>query len=117
MNIPKQFETVNEFMTTFEQEVKHSPEIPSKDVCKLRVALLEEEVGELKQALKDKNIVEVLDALIDIEYVLNGTFLEKIQSYFLLLTSQLQKNQYCVWLVYNTLHDFQAQLPASLIVP
>ena len=48
------------------------PAIPSVDRCQLRVSLLEEEVQELADAIKDNDLVEVADALADIQYVLSG---------------------------------------------
>jgi len=53
------FESVGVFMHTFNQEVKHEAEFPSKDICKLRVELIAEELGELKEAIRDKDIVEI----------------------------------------------------------
>ena len=66
------FESVGVFMHTFNQEVKHEAEFPSKDVCKLRVDLIAEELKELKEAIRDKDIVEVADALTDLLYVVYG---------------------------------------------
>jgi len=66
------FEDVGVFMHTFGQEVKYKAEFPSKDVCKLRVELIAEELGELKEAIRDKDIVEVADALTDLLYVVYG---------------------------------------------
>lgn len=62
-------------MKTFGQEVKDVPELPTRLVQQMRVALLVEEVKELEQALTDANMVEVLDALTDIQYVLDGAYL------------------------------------------
>lgn len=42
----------------------------------MRLAILEEEVAELRDAVEAGDMVEVLDALCDIQYVLDGTFLE-----------------------------------------
>jgi len=42
----------------------------------VRVSLLEEEIGELREAVEAGDMVEVLDALCDIQYVLDGAFLE-----------------------------------------
>lgn len=42
----------------------------------MRLAILEEEVAELRAAAQVGDMVEVLDALCDIQYVLDGTFLE-----------------------------------------
>ena len=53
-----------------------NPQIPSEKRCKLRVALIAEELKELEAAIEDKDIVEVADALCDIQYVLSGAILE-----------------------------------------
>ena len=66
------FEKVKKFMETFGQEVKNSPSFPKDNVIKLRYALIEEELSELKLAIETKNIIEVADALTDILYVTYG---------------------------------------------
>ena len=66
------FEKVKKFMQTFSQEVKTKPSFPNKDTVKLRYDLIEEELQELKEAIKTKNITEVADALTDILYVTYG---------------------------------------------
>jgi len=53
-----------------------SPAIPDEARCQLRVALLAEELKELEVAIREKDIVEVADALCDIQYVLSGAILE-----------------------------------------
>src|SRR5690606_10129149 len=52
------------------------PAIPSEDRCKLRVSLLAEELKELEEAILQRDLVEVADALCDIQYVLSGAILE-----------------------------------------
>jgi len=69
-------EKVSEFHKTFEAPILDNPEIPSEDRCKLRISLLQEELDELKQAIEDKDIIEISDALSDIQYVLSGAILE-----------------------------------------
>lgn len=64
------------FHRTFKHPVEYQPLIPSKDRCRLRVALLEEELKELKKAIDDEDLVEIADALCDIQYVLSGAVLE-----------------------------------------
>lgn len=64
------------FHKTFKHPVLESPQIPSEDRCKLRVSLIAEELKELEQAIKDQNLVEIADALCDIQYVLSGAVLE-----------------------------------------
>ncbi len=67
---------VAEFHKTFNAPILDQPQIPSKERCELRVALLQEELDELKQAIEDHNLVEVADALCDLQYVLSGAVLE-----------------------------------------
>ena len=66
------FEKVGLFMKTFGQEVKTYPSFSSTKINDLRTSLIEEELDELKQAIKDKNLSEVADALTDILYVTYG---------------------------------------------
>jgi predicted HAD superfamily Cof-like phosphohydrolase len=63
------------FHETYGLPVKDSPDISDDKTNRLRVALLEEEVAELKAALEQGDMVEVLDALTDIQYVLDGAYL------------------------------------------
>jgi predicted HAD superfamily Cof-like phosphohydrolase len=67
---------VADFHETFKHPIKAEPGIPSEERCKLRVALIAEELKELEQAIRDRDIVEVADALCDIQYVLSGAILE-----------------------------------------
>ena len=66
------FEMVKKFMITFGQTVKNKAEFPEEKVIKLRENLILEELSELKDAIKAKDIVEVADALTDILYVTYG---------------------------------------------
>ena len=66
------FDRVLDFMTTFGQEVKDSPEFPPEDLIGLRLELIEEEFDELKDAIEERNVVEVADALTDLLYVIYG---------------------------------------------
>ena len=66
------FQKVKKFMQTFGQEVKETAEFPNDKIVKLRYDLIEEELLELKVAIKEKNITEVADALTDILYVTYG---------------------------------------------
>ncbi len=67
---------VAEFHQTFKHPIVKEPAIPSKERCELRISLLAEELKELQQAVEDNNLVEVADALCDIQYVLAGAILE-----------------------------------------
>jgi predicted HAD superfamily Cof-like phosphohydrolase len=67
---------VAEFHSLFGAPVHKNPLIPSEDRCKLRVELLQEELNELQEAIDEINIVEVADALCDLQYVLAGAILE-----------------------------------------
>ena len=66
------FKKVKNFMLKFGQEVKTDPSFPNEQITKLRYGLIKEELSELDQAIKEKNIVEVADALTDILYVTYG---------------------------------------------
>jgi predicted HAD superfamily Cof-like phosphohydrolase len=66
------FQKVKKFMQTFGQEVKEKAEFPNNKILKLRYDLIEEELLELKEAIKQKNITETADALTDILYVTYG---------------------------------------------
>ena len=67
---------VAEFHRTFKHPIIDTPAIPPESRCKLRVALIAEELKELEVAILEKDIVEVADALCDIQYVLAGAILE-----------------------------------------
>ena len=66
------FQSVKKFMQTFGQEVKDKTEFPNEMIIQLRYELIKEELEELNQALKDKDMKEVADALTDILYVTYG---------------------------------------------
>ena len=66
------FECVKIFMKTFGQEVKEKAEFPSEKITSLRFDLINEELNELKIAIKNKDIKEIADALTDILYVTYG---------------------------------------------
>ena len=59
-------------MQTFGQEVKSKPSFSSDKINELRYNLIREELDELKQAMNNKDILEVADALTDILYVTYG---------------------------------------------
>ena len=66
------FEKVKLFMDTYGQEVKDKAEFSDEKTNKLRIDLIKEELEELTQAMNDKNLLEVADALTDILYVTYG---------------------------------------------
>ena len=66
------FEKVGIFMKTFGQEVKTKSELSNDKINELRISLINEELEELKKAVKDNDILEVADALTDILYVAYG---------------------------------------------
>jgi predicted HAD superfamily Cof-like phosphohydrolase len=66
------FEKVGLFMKTFGQEVKNKPGLSSEKINNLRISLINEELDELKQAIKNKDLKEAVDALTDILYVTYG---------------------------------------------
>tara|TARA_R110002049_G_C8878595_1_gene539767 strand:- start:56 stop:523 length:468 start_codon:yes stop_codon:yes gene_type:complete len=76
MQDPKSLTSVALFHETFKHPVLPSPIIPEKVRCDLRLALLAEELKELEEAIANNDLVEVADALCDLQYVLSGAILE-----------------------------------------
>lgn len=76
MKQPDALNLVAEFHNTFKHPILPTPHIPSDERCRLRVALLAEELKELEVAILEKDIVGIADALCDIQYVLSGAVLE-----------------------------------------
>jgi len=66
------FEDVKIFMKTFGQIIRNKPQFPDEKTINLRLDLIKEEVSELEEAMKEKNLKEVADALTDILYVTYG---------------------------------------------
>ena len=66
------FEKVGLFMKTFGQEVKNKPSLSTDKINQLRISLINEELEEFKEAIKNKDIKEAADAITDILYVTYG---------------------------------------------
>ena len=66
------FDKVGTFMKTFGQEVKTKASFSTEKINKLRIDLIREELEELSEAMKNKDLLEVADALTDILYVTYG---------------------------------------------
>ena len=66
------FDDVKKFMQTFGQIVRTKPQFPDDKTIQLRYDLIEEELNELEEAMKTKNLKEIADALTDILYVTYG---------------------------------------------
>ena len=66
------FNKVKTFMETFGQEVKTKPSFSTDKINSLRYDLIKEELEELKEAMENKDFLEVADALTDILYVTYG---------------------------------------------
>ena len=66
------FNKVKTFMETFGQEVKTKPSFSNDKINNLRYDLIKEELEELKEAMENKDLLEVADALTDILYVTYG---------------------------------------------
>lgn len=72
----KALSQVAEFHKTFKHPILEQATIPAKERCQLRIDLLAEELKELQEAVNDGNMVEIADALCDLQYVLAGAVLE-----------------------------------------
>ena len=66
------FKDVKIFMEKFGQMVRTKPQFPDDKTMQLRLDLIKEELSELEDAMKSKNLKEVADALTDILYVTYG---------------------------------------------
>jgi predicted HAD superfamily Cof-like phosphohydrolase len=66
------FNKVKKFMETFGQNIKTKPSYSTDKINKLRFDLIKEELDELKEAMKNRDLLEVADALTDILYVTYG---------------------------------------------
>ena len=66
------FSKVGIFMKTFGQDVKTKPSFSTDKINKLRIDLIKEELDELTEAMNNKDLLEVADALTDILYVTYG---------------------------------------------
>lgn len=62
-----------EFNRAFDIPKLDTPGLGSEELIELRIKLLEEEVREYAEAARAGDLVEVLDALADIGYILAGT--------------------------------------------
>lgn len=93
MQDPKSLTSVAAFHKTFQHPILDNPQIPDESRCKLRIALLAEELKELEEAVKDKDIVEIADALCDLQYVLSGAVLEfGLKDKFAALFDEVQRS-------------------------
>ena len=73
---PTCLDAVAAFHTLFKAPILARPVIPDAKRCALRVSLIAEELKELETAIQENDLVEVADALCDIQYVLSGAVLE-----------------------------------------
>lgn len=68
-------EMVAKFHKAFGHPIEAKPSLDNDALNALRIELIDEELGELSEALVARDSVEVLDALCDLQYVLDGAFL------------------------------------------
>jgi len=66
---------VSEFHRTYGHPIHDEPYVEDWPLSKLRLELIAEELIELTEALDERDPVETLDALCDLQYVLDGAFL------------------------------------------
>ncbi|MCE2934922.1 MAG: hypothetical protein ACK5V5_15950 [Cyclobacteriaceae bacterium] len=93
MKHPEALELVAEFHRTFHHPILPAPAIPDERRCRLRVALLAEELKEMEHAIEQKDLVGVADALCDLQYVLSGAILEfGLQDKFKALFEEVQRS-------------------------
>lgn len=84
---------VADFHNAFKVPVEDEPMIPAKERCELRYKLIREELEEFKKACEDGDLVEVADALTDLQYVVFGSVLEfGLQDKFISLFTEVQRS-------------------------
>ena len=66
------FNEVKTFMETYGQEIKKTPSFPDDKIIQLRIDLIKEELKEFQEAINNKDLLEIADALTDILYVTYG---------------------------------------------
>lgn len=89
----KQIDQVAEFHRSFKIPMEENPCIPSPERCELRFNLLQEELNEFKEAYLAGDLVEVADALVDLQYILCGSVLEfGLQDKFVALFDEVQRS-------------------------
>jgi len=66
------FELAGDFMEAFGQEVYDAPHWPDFSTRELRLELIREEYEELEDAIENRDMVEIADALTDLLYVVYG---------------------------------------------
>lgn len=89
----KQINHVAEFHRAFKIPQEQSPTIPAPARCELRFNLLQEELNEFKEAYEAGDLVEVADALVDLQYILFGSVLEfGLQDKFAELFEEVQRS-------------------------
>ena len=66
------FELVGDFMEAFGQDVQLEPTWPDFNTRELRLELIQEELDELSDAVADRDMIQIADALTDLLYVVYG---------------------------------------------
>lgn len=66
------FEKVGDFMEAFGQRVEMEPTWPDFNTRELRLELIQEELEELSDAVADRDMIQIADALTDLLYVVYG---------------------------------------------
>ena len=66
------FELVGDFMEAFGQDVQLEPTWPDFNTRELRLELIAEELDELSDAVADRDMIQIADALTDLLYVIYG---------------------------------------------
>lgn len=71
--VPQEQQLVREFHETFGHPVALTPTLVPRKVFELRHDLIAEELAEYIEACEKGDLVEIADALADLQYVLSGT--------------------------------------------
>lgn len=66
---------VRDFYKRFGVKIEQEPTIPEEKVWRLRIDLVKEELAEVEEAVNQKDLVNLLKELTDLQYVLDGLYL------------------------------------------
>lgn len=63
---------VKEFNEAFNLEINNKPSFVGCANSEIGVKLMQEELDEYEEAIKDNDLVEIADAIVDMQYILDG---------------------------------------------
>ena len=72
MGSKSQIKSVEQFNKSFGLTINKTPKVLSDSESNLKFALMQEELFEYKEACENHDLVEIVDAVVDMQYILDG---------------------------------------------